>query len=332
MSQNLSDNINIAMKYTNGDVELAKNVVRGNFQDILVVKSRFKGTENSNFGNIIIFLATQLNEIVGLNVCTGNSASIYNNKPFDPWKSFEEDLTTNFNSEPDQKSSKQLKEIILSSIESSSNTNFIEVSQKSDYDTVTTFLQNIISENLHDNILCQVEFEKTNSIIFESTCKSKIITESNDEEVQSGTEEKYIQSSNPFAGNVILIGKAVLSPVRGKDINSIQLGDNIKVLIQEKTQKAINIATKLNAYENGEMKSIIAEVESYKKNGSTHEIYASIAPYILVKITEEEDVKVSYVTSVYEEEREKYNNKNYIIGLAIIIVVLVSIVIFLFSK
>ncbi|MDH5681857.1 MAG: hypothetical protein OEZ36_09730, partial [Spirochaetota bacterium] len=176
-----------------------------------------------------------------------------------------------------------------------------------------------------NDVSVQLEIEKANSVEFEQMSKAQIPWGSEPSE----PEETPTQSEDPYAGNVILKGKVVLSPVRGKDINTLAKGDNIKVLIDEKTQKAINIASKLEAYQDGQMKSIVAEVESYQKQGDDHLIYASIAPYILVKILEEENVKVSSVSSAMAAAEENISKTGKLVILALVALVIFAVIYFL---
>ncbi|MDH4130149.1 MAG: hypothetical protein OEV44_15450, partial [Spirochaetota bacterium] len=93
-----------------------------------------------------------------------------------------------------------------------------------------------------------------------------------------------------------------------------------------KTRKAINIATKLEAYKDNEMQPIVSEVESYKRTENGHEIYTILAPYILLKINEEEDIKVATVNSLSDVLDEKRSKRGLIIGLAIFLIVLIVII------
>ncbi|HEO65728.1 MAG TPA: hypothetical protein ENI73_07645 [Spirochaetes bacterium] len=328
----IKDRIEIATLYCNGDIELAKEVVKGNHKDVITLKARFTD-ENELYGLYIVFIARELRELAGIISLGSNSPSIYNHKPFDPWKTFEDTIERELNAEPNQQVSHLLKNALITKLsddnEISSIINFIN---GDDFTSLSDYFRHLLEESLNVKpIANQMELENTSSVEFYRNSKSRLPIKS--EEVQEDEEDlKFSKPNDPYAGNIILQGKVILSPTKGKYIKQLVQGDNIKILITEKTRKAINIASKLNAYTDGEMIPIIAEIDSYKYVDGFHEVYDSIAPYILVKIIEEENVRISTVTSAYDEAKLKRSKLGSIILLSVIIVALIVIILVILNS
>ncbi len=329
----IKDRIEIATLYCNGDVELAKEVVKGNHKDVITLKARFTD-EKELYGLYIVFIARELRELAGIISLGSNSPSIYNHKPFDPWKTFEDIIERELNAEPNQQMSHSLKNALITKLsngdEISSIINFIN---SDDFISLSDYFRHLLEESLNVKpIANQMELENTSSVEFYRNSKSRLPIQSEEGQEEEEEDLKFSKSNDPYAGNIVLQGKVILSPAKGKYVKQLVQGDNIKVLITEKTRKAINIASKLNAYTDGEMIPVIAEIDSYKYVDGFHEVYASIAPYILVKIIEEENVRVSTVSSAYDEARLKRSKLSSIILLSVIIVALLVIILVILNS
>lgn len=323
------DKIDIALNYTNGNEDLAKEVVGGNLKDVIAIKARFKTASEDQFGLFVVYLSNQLNKLIGTIACLSSSPSIFNNKPFEPWKSFEQTIDKQFEVEP-RDSSTEFENHFINSIDEKSAQTLIENVKKDKYEDLNNFFQSKIGNHINNNtVYVQLETEQTTSVEIEiqSNC-IKLIAQKDQEEDLTDGEQVVASVDNRFAGNVILQGKVVLSPVRGQFIFQLREGENIKVLITEKSKKAVNIATKLDAYKNDEMQALVAKVESYKRLPEGHELYASIAPYILVKILESEDVKVATVNKIEDTYSDKISKKNVIIILTSVLILLILVIIF----
>ncbi len=328
--------LDIALKYANNDEELAKKIVSGTYQDVTVVKSRFKDKDETLFGLFIIYLSNEFNSLIGAITLAGSSAAIYNHKPFEPWITFEETILRDIEAEPDSIKSDTMLSQFESQFDSNISNNIIQMVKNDQYGELNNFFQQLISDTLTiDGISIQLETERITSVDFEISSRAKLnfeVETQEQEQEQEPEQEKTVTIDNEFSGNVILAGKAILSPVKGKFLNQLVKMDYVKVIITEKSEKAINIASKLNVYEEKEMRPIAGQVEAIKKVGNGTEIYISIAPYILVRVFEEENVKVAIVASLIEEEDDKLSKKNIIIVLTVLLAILIIFVLIVLNS
>ncbi len=336
MDSNPKDNLSyeeklrIARRYTKENEDLARDVVNGSYRDIVIIKARYKNRDENYFGAFSVYLSIELSSVVGLVICTGKLPNIYKVKPFETWKIHERSIRDIIEVELDNNSLDTINKLFIDRITSNTIENILSYIKLDNYDKLTNLFSKIIEELFSiDNIAIQIDTEKLTSVDFELISTVRI-EQDNNESLKEQIEKKDLSTdSNEFAGNMIIDGKVILSPVDGKDIKAIVKGDYIKVLITEKTEKAINIATKLSFYdkENQTMKTITGEVISHKKNDMGHEIHILIAPYILVKVSESEDVKVATISSVSEaEEDEKLSKKSLIITLLALFFLILTIV------
>lgn len=331
VGKEIKKKIDAALNYTNGNLEVAKKIVAGQYQDLIALKARFKDDSDNFFGLYVLYFSKEIHELVGIQTCVSTSPSIYNHKPFEPWASYENTIAKELNLEHDKNRTDKLYNLLMDNLNNEQVVQIVHFVNGSNFQGLDEIFQGFLKAALEsDSITNQIEVEKTNSADFDIKSSFKLNIFKSDAEEEDITFTS--PSSDPFAGNVVLSANPVLSPQKGKLISQLEEGDNIKVIISEKTKKAINIATKLDVYsEEGEMQPIIAEVERYNKVGDFHEIHASIAPYILVKLSEETNVKVSVVESAFEDVSSKKSKKNAIIALGAIFVIVLIIIIILSS-
>ncbi len=82
------DKLNIVEKFCDGDIETAKSVVKGEYNDIIAIKSRFKDSKDFYFGIFIILLSRITKNVLASFCVVSESISAYNHKPFDDIKTF----------------------------------------------------------------------------------------------------------------------------------------------------------------------------------------------------------------------------------------------------
>ena len=82
------EKLKLAEKFTRGDIEKARQMLRGEFQDVIVIKGRFKDEDEKIFGLFQIFFSIIKYYLIECRCIVSDYASVYNNKPFDNWKIF----------------------------------------------------------------------------------------------------------------------------------------------------------------------------------------------------------------------------------------------------
>ncbi len=102
--------LKLAEEFCNGDTETAKQMLQGTLQDVLIIKGRFKNSENTRYGLLMVILNKIAESITGTYCIVAGYASVYQNKPLTPWKLFldgiekemgeieyDEDISTQYN-------------------------------------------------------------------------------------------------------------------------------------------------------------------------------------------------------------------------------------------
>jgi uncharacterized OB-fold protein len=125
---------------------------------------------------------------------------------------------------------------------------------------------------------------------------------------------------------LILKASFILSPIKGKDITKLQVGDRVRLNIIDKNPKAVGVAKAFNAYDEANQKFLpinarIRQIEKVEGKGT--EVYALLAKGILAHIIEEEEnIKVAmdpnYVWQSEEEEKAPVNMTGLIVVMIII--------------
>jgi hypothetical protein len=319
--------INIAMHYTHGDMERARQMVSGNYNDLYAIKVRF--ASSTLFGAFLLFFNTIYNSISGLSLIVSPSYTLLNIDPALDWILFEKEIAK-------QMQKDEYDHVLAKTFSDKMIKNF------------STILQNELSRNIEikndiaiDNLfrkLIQETFalQRVDSlVVYQST--SSLTMELNSitipklepikverEQTQESAEIKADTGSGeytPLVGvdGVKLIIKAtlILSPIKGKHISQLSAGDRIMISIIDSKPVAVKVAKALQAYQDEQFKPIparITHIQCIPQKG--YKIYGLIAKGIVVDITEEEEnIKVAldptYAATVQAAEEEA--KPNYII-------------------
>ena len=80
--------LKLAEELCNGDTVTAKRILQGEFQDVQIIKGRFKDAESTRYGLFLVILNKQTAGITGNYSIIAEYASVYQTKPLTPWKAF----------------------------------------------------------------------------------------------------------------------------------------------------------------------------------------------------------------------------------------------------
>jgi len=305
--------IDIALKYTGGDLEKAKAMVNGQYNDIVVVKGKFMSTEGERSGFFFAFF-----NVIDEYIASVDSRIVSNNslfekiRLFDDWKTLYTDLKAIVNNETSVDSSDFNSNLLDAFI---GYDVFPDVEEKKLDDlsrTTTEIIRKLLSMG---DAVCRVELEATTSVNMElagvqadapgkeeSKEKETRVAEVEDERITKVEEEaKYI-----------IPAKVIVSPVKGKYINDISVGEKIKVLLSGSdpvTAKVINVLNARN--ENGEVIPIKGRLKAkIPMDKSGYYLYALVAKGIMAKIIEEENVKILIDSSQGNEKDGDASSEN----------------------
>lgn len=296
--------INSALRFTKGDVEKAKQMISGQFNDAVAVKGKFS-IGDEIFGIFLIFCNNQTNSIMNANTLLSASRSLNEKmRVNDNWKSFYINFKNYVNIDKGEKSLLDSYEFTNHLIESLAGYEAYTDINSHNIEVVTEIITEIIYKfNDLGQISCQIDFEDTNSLQIDIEGIPLDIRDSSSasdsgEEPAVSTTEKTLDSIESQADYVI-DGKVIVSPVKGKYINDIKIGEKIKVIpVNASDEISVRVAKTLKAYsEDGEFLPIKARVKAMvPMDGGGFMIYGVVLKNILIRILEEENVKIEVHT------------------------------------
>ena len=195
------------------------------------------------------------------------------------------------------------------------------------------------------NVQMTVDYEQITSVDMElySTSSTKISAieaqKRKEEEEKKKQARISIDDENPLADRdvkLLLQGNVILSPIKGKDIGSVTVGDRIRISITDRNPKAVQVAKAFNAYkDDGTLLPVsgrIVYIKHMAPNG--YKIYAIVAKGIYIKIDEEEDnIKIALDQSNQVAEPEPGASSSRIILIVLLVIgtiVTISVLLALF--
>lgn len=306
--------INRALQYTNGNLEKAQQMVAGIFQDVAVIKGKFKA---SKVGAFYVFLNIDSNYIININAIVTTYTDIYNKiRIFDRWKQFYAmfgDIAAELGASGGESS--KFANHLADAIEGYD----IYVPIKTgNMQLVSELFQEIIGKYFSINADCQIEIDKTTSLELENEdIPMELIDRQADEEILTPDEMKMRQIESQV--EYIIPGSVIVSPVKGKYINDINQGEKISVMLTGKDPVSDRIARMFNAItSDGEYLPVSARIkEKFPLSSGGYAIYALVAKNVMVKIIEEENVKIDI--EKVEQKKEESNENMLFIYIALLL-------------
>ena len=318
--------INTALKHTGGDMDKARMMVSGQLSDVGVMKGRFT-VAGRFYGAFLLFFNTEWNYLMNVNAVVAGGKTIYDRISLnDNWKSFNQALTRIV--ENDQYGEKKLQDsypLIRHLADSINGFNIIDEVRSKNIEALTnTFIEILGKFYKTDDITCQIDQESTTSIVLENENipfdSPQVDQEESAEESQESLIENKIREVEKLADHII-DAKVIVSPVRGKYINDVKIGDLIRVVPVNKFEEvSIKVAKTLNAYsEEGDYLPMKARVKAkFPLEQGGFLLYALLMKNILARIPEEENVKIEIDQPGLPGEK-KENDHSLIIYIALLI-------------
>jgi hypothetical protein len=311
--------LDIALKYTNGDMERAKLMVAGQYNDVKIIKGKFDIENVKVFGIFLVFVNVPNNYIMNITtLLMQNDNVIQKASIFDSWKTFYSDLADFTQSETDNALPSYDFNLHLS--ESLENYDIYSAIEQDNLEDLTDMIKDIISKFYSVNVIvCKLSLDAASSLNLELSNvpveEPGTFTETHEpEKVEDVQTDKLteIESRTDY----VISGRVIISPIKGKYINDIKTGDKIKVLLTGNDNVSRNVAKTLNAMsEEDEILPItirITEKIPMEKKG--YYIYGLAAKNVLVRIVEEENVKIETeqaqkATKTLKSEKTKSDSK-----------------------
>jgi hypothetical protein len=304
--------IDIALKYTNDDLEKAKEMAADQYFDVIVVKGRFI-VEKRGYSGMFLAFFNYINEyIANVSSIISSKTELYDSvNVFNDWKTLHKDLMI-YKQGTDMVDSQNFNYFLIDSFVT--HDVFPDVREKNKDDLTNTF-HDIISKSLNvDTVECEIEFESTSSLAMNLAGVPIDLPGGESKETIGIPEDERITKIESEAKYVIA-GEALVAPVKGKNINELYPGDKIKLLLPGKDVVSDKILKLLNAYDSegvrlpvtGRIKAVVPNV------GGGFILYAFVAKGVLAKIYEEENVKIMLDKLPAEVEERKAKMENWVI-------------------
>jgi len=331
-------NIETSLKYTDGDMEKAKAMASGQYNDVILVKGKFLSKSSGRSGLFFAFFNISNEYIASIDSVLSSSSEIFEKiRIFDDWKSLYSDMKSYKKSD----NTLDIQSFTDYFLDSLIGYDVFPYVTDGDLDELTKDIREILTKSFNDSeIQCQVEMEPTNSLMMEtmsipidSPGGAEIPDEAKDDVAAPVSEEDKKMAKIEESANFVISGKAIVSPVKGKYINDVDPGEKIMVLLSKNDPVSNKIIKVMEAEDTDgnihPVKGRIKEKIPMEKGG--YILYALVAKGVLSKIIEEENVKIRIDNP---EEKKAQNGKSVetknslIIGLLIFLIIVAIIIVY----
>ncbi|HNU91082.1 MAG TPA: hypothetical protein PKO25_04360 [Spirochaetota bacterium] len=318
---------NIAIKHTGGDMEKARLMVAGQYEDVAVIKGKFSLPAMGKYGVFLIFLNIVTRRLANVNSLVLSDAGFTERtRIFDAWRLFNSDFRSAARSAGDASSGSY--EFSAHLADSLDGYDIYTPIDAWDLDAASDIVSEIIEKFYRgESPQCQIELEKTSSLAME--LEGVQIEGKGEVEGAAGGDERLAEIERQ--AQYVVPGRVIVSPVRGKYINDVRPGDTIRVLLTAKDAISVKVSKLLNAYtEEGEFLPIKGRVKEKIAQGKFgYIIYALVAKNVMAKIIEEENVKIEMEGGSPESTSDKGDSRLVLyLSLLLGLVVLTLIIIF----
>ncbi len=326
--------LEIAVKYTDGDLDKAKEMVSKQFLDIEVVKVKYLASDGTLSGLLLSFFNMNKFYISHTESVQIKSSKIFDKiRIFDGWKIIYTDLIS-FRSGEEVDDTTDLNNHLLDA--------FIECDlfaaiEEKNLDELSRTVQDILSKHFEQSIKVVVELEPSSSLEMEiegisfdvPDMEEQVEEETSSPEpvVEQDLQEKEIEKQ----ADHIIPGTLIVSPVKGKYLNDVGIGEKVMVRLTGKDPVTNKILTILNARDKeGNIQPIKGRMKSkvpLEKSGYT--LYVLVAKAVLVKIIEEENVKIQMEQPV-ENNSSDGSDTNIVVfmGAIVALILIIGVIIF----
>jgi hypothetical protein len=327
--------MNLALKYTNGDMERAKLMVSGQYNDVKIIKGKFDVKESNIYGLFLIFINIPNKYIMHIDSFIQSRENVVSKASiFDSWKAFLADITNFGKTEDDIIPSYEFANNIAYSLENPDIYSEIENDNLEHLTKLFTDIINKFYQNAYAN--CKLSIDNTNSLTMELadiSIEEPQKTTGKDLDKMDGEHSEKIEAIESKA-EYVLNGRIIISPIKGKHISEIKVGEKIKILLSSSDSINKQIARSLKALsEDNEILPITMRItEKFPMEKKGYYIYGLIAKNVLVRIIEEEDVKIETDTVqkiTKSAKREKNSSDNRTIVYIVLLIGLLFVILFL---
>jgi hypothetical protein len=323
-------------------MDKAKQMVAGSYKDIITLKIKF--TSSSIYGAILAFVNEVQYKILDTLVIVSNDYLIDNIVNNQDWKNFEKEISSASANITDFRLINEIKDKFERGFNTAVCNSVIKLIEKGDSIQLSHVMQKFVQDGMGlTRVDISIEYQKISSLEMEleSQVTRKIDTRmagspSDAKPEPAKAESAVAEGDEPKPGSngikAIIRASLILSPIRGKHIAELKIGDRVLVSLVEMNDQTKSIAKAFNAYnqEEGRILPIPARVKSLRLvDGAGYKIYVVIAKGILGQIIEEEkNIKVALDPSVIvtgKDEKQSPGNTGLIMIVALVAVIIILV-------
>ncbi|HEY1406834.1 MAG TPA: hypothetical protein VF857_09510 [Spirochaetota bacterium] len=336
--------INIALFYTGNDMDKAKQMVAGSFKDVLVLKLKFKSS--SLYGAIIAFISVTHIKVIDSFFVASNDYLIDNIENSKDWKIFESEIASHREGITDFRLILEIKDKFDRGFNGAVCNSVIKLSEKNDSIQLSHVLQKFVQDSTGlQRVDINIDYQMISSLDMELDSISSRKMDAKPALVEQKTdvpaEEKIVPDQDEIKAGAngikaIIRASLILSPIKGKHIEELKIGDRVLISLIEMNDHSRSIAKAFNAFnaEENKILPIPARIKSLRYiDGTGFKIYVVIAKGIIGQIIEEEkNIKVALDPAAMLENADEKEEKGkaglvMIIGLVAVIIILLAIII-----
>ncbi|HNR88165.1 MAG TPA: hypothetical protein PKM65_07480 [Spirochaetota bacterium] len=326
--------IKSALQFTNGDMDKAKQMASGQYNDVRVIKGKLSIESSMVYGIFIIFVNAANRYIMNLNALLVASSGVFEkSKIFDGWKTFYGDYKKYVDREGDNAlGSYDFTTHLIGAIEGYNLYDHLEVEN---LDEITEDLKDIFKKYFKvDRVQCQIAIDPTNSLVIDAEGIPIEMPGSReggaDAREAAASVDQRMNEIESQAEHVIE-GKIIVSPIKGKYINDIKAGESLKVVLTRDDEISMSVAKMTNAITEDDeflpMKARLKAKIPLPEGGFV--LYGVVAKNVLVKIIEEEDVKIEMDQQAAEKSSEKSDESRLFLYVALLCGAIIIMIILL---
>ncbi len=247
---------------------------------IIILKTRFKSNSMSLYG-ILLMIFNRSQDLDSYNTVVSTYSNIYENEPHIGWEKYEEAIMElkwkgNFNN---SMTASLMNQISAIGRDVNMKNQLYEYLNNYDYDNVETFMFDAINRIIHDkSLILEVGIQEVTPEEFREVREKR--AKASDEPREAPVED----------GSAILPVEPILSPVKGKPIFELKIGDKIMAKIIPNSDRANYFIDLLDLRHEGGIRPTPCEVIDIKSTGKNApiEILTQIGPGIYGKCSEDE--------------------------------------------
>lgn len=295
----------IALKVSDGNEELAQQLLTGQIRNIGIIKCFFKDGTTNLSGLFIAFIDLD-KEAVDRIYCIVSFDTVYSQvSPYVKWSEFEKKIIElEWQGVLLANQSDDLKKSIHSMISFDYKDRIKEYIKDNNTTEIKEILSVVINKSLGlDNPAMEVGIELINKLIM--ALEGQLDSEPKEKPLEDLTEEE--EGAREASDEVILEGSLVIAPIRGINITQIQTGMPILVKLPAKTSKDKYYLNLLNAVDDqGNVHPVTITVKSIDYDDiSGYMIIGEVQPGIIVRCLEQSQINI--MTPGFQEEKKKVN-------------------------